>query len=87
MRGYVQNGELRLFQGVAFTLPERTGELLSRLRQISHKLKLDKKLPAKVTVYGPSRTAHLCRLAVVDSRRNCRRQAAASVLANGESVA
>jgi hypothetical protein len=54
VRGYVQHGELRVFQGASFTLPERTPELLSRLRQVSHKLKLDKRGHARITVYNPA---------------------------------
>lgn len=55
VRGYVQDGELHAFQGSSFTLPEHTAELISRLRQISQKLGLDKRKNAKIAVYNASR--------------------------------
>jgi hypothetical protein len=86
VRGFVQHGELRICQGTAFTLPERTCELLSRLRQISHKLKLDKSRPVRVTTFNACR-----KVAYVDWRLWTADEAAAGeplhfALHNGESV-
>ena len=86
VRGSVQHGELHICQGVSFTLPERTGELLSRLRQISHKLNLDKSRPVRVTTFNAYR-----KVAYVDWQLRTEDEAAVGepllfALHNGESV-
>jgi len=52
VRGHVVQGHLTLYCGSALTLPDKTPELFSRLRQISVKLGIDKQLPVRVATFG-----------------------------------
>ena len=52
VRGHVVAGYMTLYQGSHMTVPEKTPELFSRLRQISVKLGIDKRKPVRVATYG-----------------------------------
>ncbi len=58
VRGQLVGDHLTLYRGSMFTLPDKTPELYSRLRQISQKLGLDKRLPVRVATYGGPMGAH-----------------------------
>ena len=58
VRGHVVAGYMTLYQGSHMTVPEKTPELFSRLRQISVKLGIDKQKPVRVATFGGPMGTH-----------------------------
>jgi hypothetical protein len=52
VRGQLVAGFLTLYRGSRFSAPDKTVEPISRLRQISAKLGVDKTRPVRVAQYG-----------------------------------